>query len=167
MTVTDRSRPSSRATRGCEKRSGCAATSPRLDPDGPVPLVCYGEDCACQEVAVAALRSAGRGCNFVFTSFSLVSLAAAVEAGFGVMVMPRGSRAAERLNRLEGRAAAAAARTLLRDIHSRGRQPRRDRGARRRPHGRPVSGAVRRRTEEDDGCDKPICRRTEGVAEFS
>ncbi len=61
----------------------------KLDPDGPVPLVCYGEDCACQEVAVAALRSAGRGCNFVFTSFSLVSLAAAVKAGFGVMVMPR------------------------------------------------------------------------------
>jgi DNA-binding transcriptional LysR family regulator len=61
----------------------------KLDPDSPVPLVCYGEDCACQEVAVAALRGVGRGCNLVFTSFSLVSLAAAVKAGFGVMVMPR------------------------------------------------------------------------------
>src|SRR6185503_11463040 len=49
----------------------------KLDPDGPVPLVCYGEDCACQEVAVAELRRAGRDCSFVFTSFSPVSLAAA------------------------------------------------------------------------------------------
>jgi DNA-binding transcriptional LysR family regulator len=62
----------------------------KIDPEGPVPLVCYGEDCACQDVAVAELRRAGRECNFVFTSFSLVSLAAAVRAGFGVMVMPRG-----------------------------------------------------------------------------
>jgi DNA-binding transcriptional LysR family regulator len=62
----------------------------RIDPQGPVPLICYGEDCACQRVAVATLRQAGRGCEFVFTSHSLVSLAAAVSAGFGVMVMPRG-----------------------------------------------------------------------------
>jgi DNA-binding transcriptional LysR family regulator len=61
-----------------------------IDPAGPVPLVSYGEDCACQRVAVAALRNAGLECNFVFTSVSLVSLAAAVGAGFGVMVMPRG-----------------------------------------------------------------------------
>ena len=64
----------------------------RLSPGRPVPLVCYGEDCACQHVAVAALREAGRECSFVFTSRSLVSLAAAVTAGFGVMVMP-GNRA--------------------------------------------------------------------------
>jgi DNA-binding transcriptional LysR family regulator len=62
----------------------------RIEPEGPVPLVCYGDDCACQRVAVAVLRQAGRGCEFVFTSRSLVSLAAAVTAGFGVMVMPRG-----------------------------------------------------------------------------
>jgi DNA-binding transcriptional LysR family regulator len=62
----------------------------KLDPDRPVPLVAYGEDCACQRVAVAALRDAGRECEFVFTSRSLVSLTAAVTAGFGVMVMPRG-----------------------------------------------------------------------------
>ena len=62
----------------------------RIDPEGPVPLVSYGEDCACQRVAVAALSQAGRKCNFVFTSVSLTSLAAAVSAGFGVLVMPRG-----------------------------------------------------------------------------
>src|ERR1043166_8237664 len=66
------------------------SASTRLDPQAPVPLVCYGDDCACQRVAIAALRQAGRGCEFVFTSRSLVSLAAAVSAGFGVMVMPRG-----------------------------------------------------------------------------
>jgi DNA-binding transcriptional LysR family regulator len=61
-----------------------------LAPNRPVPLIAYGEDCACQRVAVAALRDAGRECEFVFTSRSLVSLMAAVAAGLGVMVMPRG-----------------------------------------------------------------------------
>jgi DNA-binding transcriptional LysR family regulator len=61
-----------------------------IDPDGPVPLVSYGEESACQRIAVAALNRAGMECNFVFTSRSLVSLAAAVEAGLGVMVMPSG-----------------------------------------------------------------------------
>jgi DNA-binding transcriptional LysR family regulator len=66
------------------------ANNTRLEPGRPVPLVCYGEDCACQRVAVAELRRAGRECEFVFTSFSLQSLTAAVASGFGVMVMPRG-----------------------------------------------------------------------------
>jgi DNA-binding transcriptional LysR family regulator len=61
-----------------------------IDPEGPVPLVTYGEDCACQRVAVAALHGAGRECDFVFTSRSMLSLAAAVTAGFGVMAMPPG-----------------------------------------------------------------------------
>jgi len=64
--------------------------SSKLDPEGPVPLVSYGEDCACQRLAVAALHRAGRECNFVFTSRSHLSLVAAVAAGFGLMVMPRG-----------------------------------------------------------------------------
>jgi len=67
-----------------------ASPATRIDPKGPVPLVCYGEDCASQRVAVATLRQAGRTCEFVYTSRSLVSLAAAVQAGFGVMAMPRG-----------------------------------------------------------------------------
>jgi DNA-binding transcriptional LysR family regulator len=62
----------------------------RVDAEGPVPLVSYGEDCACQRVAVAALSQAGRRCDYVFTSVSVTSLAAAVGAGFGVLVMPRG-----------------------------------------------------------------------------
>jgi len=62
----------------------------RIDPEGPVPLISYGEDCACQRVAIAALSQAGRRYDLVFTAFSLTSLAAAVSAGFGVLVMPRG-----------------------------------------------------------------------------
>jgi DNA-binding transcriptional LysR family regulator len=62
----------------------------KLDPDGPVPLVSYGGDSACQQIAVATLHRAGLDCNFVFTSHSQVSLMAAVEAGFGVMAVPRG-----------------------------------------------------------------------------
>jgi DNA-binding transcriptional LysR family regulator len=69
-----------------------------LDPDGPVPLVSYGGESACQRIAVAALHGAGLDCNFVFTAHSLVSQTAAVEAGFGVMVMPRGRAIRNRLS---------------------------------------------------------------------
>ncbi|MGH6767690.1 MAG: LysR family transcriptional regulator [Xanthobacteraceae bacterium] len=61
-----------------------------IDPNGPVPLVSYAEDCACQRLAVGALRDAGRDCNLVFTGFNVISLAAAIKAGLGVMVMPSG-----------------------------------------------------------------------------
>jgi DNA-binding transcriptional LysR family regulator len=67
-----------------------ASPATRIDPKGPIPLVCYSDDCASQRVAVAAIRQSGRTCEFVYTSRSLVSLAAAVQAGFGVMAMPRG-----------------------------------------------------------------------------
>ncbi len=69
----------------------------KYDPEGPVPLVSYGEDCACQQLAVATLHRAGRECNFVFTSRSHLSLVAAVAAGFGLMVMPRGRAAMSKL----------------------------------------------------------------------
>jgi DNA-binding transcriptional LysR family regulator len=62
----------------------------RINPDRPLPLVAYGDDCACQRAAIDALREDGRACEVVFTSRSLQSLVSAVKAGFGVMVMPRG-----------------------------------------------------------------------------
>jgi DNA-binding transcriptional LysR family regulator len=74
------------------------SSATKFDPDGPVPLVSYGGDSACQRIAVAALHSAGLDCNFVFTAHSLVSQTAAVEAGFGVMVMPRGRATRNRLS---------------------------------------------------------------------
>jgi DNA-binding transcriptional LysR family regulator len=69
----------------------------RLDPDKPVPLVSYSDDCACQAMAVAALKSAGREWIVVFSSRNLASLVAAVGAGFGVMVMPLGRAMATNL----------------------------------------------------------------------
>jgi DNA-binding transcriptional LysR family regulator len=61
----------------------------RIDPHGPVPLVSFGEDCACRQSAVQALNRIGRECDFVFASRGIVSLEAAVVAGLGVMVLPR------------------------------------------------------------------------------
>lgn len=61
-----------------------------LDPGAPVPLVSFGEDCSCRYTAVNALGRVGRECEFVFTSRSIASLEAAVLAGLGIMVLPRG-----------------------------------------------------------------------------
>jgi DNA-binding transcriptional LysR family regulator len=61
----------------------------RLEPDAPVPLVSFGEDCSCRHTAVNALNRIGRECDFVFTSRSIASLEAAVQAGLGIMVLPK------------------------------------------------------------------------------
>jgi DNA-binding transcriptional LysR family regulator len=60
-----------------------------LDPNGPVPLVSFGEGCSCRGAAMHALAQVNRDCDFVFTSRSIASLEAAVAAGLGVMVLPR------------------------------------------------------------------------------
>ncbi len=60
-----------------------------LDHHAPVPLVSLGEESVCRHAAVQALSRVGRECEFVFTSRSIVSLEAAVNAGIGVMVLPR------------------------------------------------------------------------------
>jgi DNA-binding transcriptional LysR family regulator len=88
MAVTEA--PPAVAPRHCWRRQAVWVRSDatQIDPDRPVPLVCYGEDCASQRVAVTALARVGRECEFVFTSKSHISLAAAVAAGFGVLVMP-------------------------------------------------------------------------------
>ncbi len=93
-----------------------------LDPDGPVPLVSFGEDCACRYTAVHALHRVGRDCDFVFTARSVRSLEAAVAAGFGVMVMPRSRVAQNKPLDLGGCAAAGAAGALLRHLPARGRR---------------------------------------------
>jgi DNA-binding transcriptional LysR family regulator len=78
-----------------------SSNATRIDPNDPVPMVCYADDCAYQQVAVAALRRAGRDFKFIFTSWSLVSLVAAVAAGFGVMAMPIGRARKSNLSILE------------------------------------------------------------------
>jgi DNA-binding transcriptional LysR family regulator len=59
-----------------------------LDPTRPVPLVSYGEECLFTRNAMAALSEAGRECELAFIGSSLLGLAAAVAAGFGVMALP-------------------------------------------------------------------------------
>jgi DNA-binding transcriptional LysR family regulator len=60
-----------------------------LDPNGPVPLLSFGEDLFCHAIAVETLMQAGRDYDITFTSRSSVILEAAAAAGLGVMVMPR------------------------------------------------------------------------------
>jgi DNA-binding transcriptional LysR family regulator len=65
------------------------AASTRIDPNGPVPLVSYGEECLFTRNAIAVLSQAGRECELAFIGSSLLGLGAAVAAGFGVMALPR------------------------------------------------------------------------------
>jgi len=66
------------------------AASTLIDPGRPVPLVSYGEECLFTRHAMTALSQAGRDSELAFVGSSLLGLAAAVEAGFGVMALPRG-----------------------------------------------------------------------------
>ena len=65
------------------------AASTVIDPAAPVPLVSYGEECLFTRNAMAALSEAGRECELAFVGSSLLGLAGAVAAGFGVMALPR------------------------------------------------------------------------------
>jgi len=66
------------------------AATTRIDPNRPVPLVSYGEECLFTRSAMEALSKAGRECELTFIGSSVLGLAAAVAAGFGVMALPRG-----------------------------------------------------------------------------
>jgi len=63
--------------------------STRVEPNRPVPLVSYGEECLFTRNAMAALSEAGRESELAFIGSSLLGLGAAVAAGFGVMALPR------------------------------------------------------------------------------
>jgi len=56
---------------------------------GPVPLVSFREDCVYYRTAASALRRSGRNSELVFVGPTIVSLAAAVSAGLGIMALPR------------------------------------------------------------------------------
>jgi DNA-binding transcriptional LysR family regulator len=61
----------------------------RLAATRPVPLVSYGEDCVFTRNAIDALSRTGRDCELAYVGSSIVGLAAAVAAGFGVMPLSR------------------------------------------------------------------------------
>jgi DNA-binding transcriptional LysR family regulator len=63
--------------------------STRIDPNRPVPLVSYGEECLFTRNAMLALSQAGRDSELMFIGSSLLGLGAAVGAGFGVMALPK------------------------------------------------------------------------------
>jgi DNA-binding transcriptional LysR family regulator len=63
--------------------------STRIDPAGPVPLVSLSENCIYYRAAVDALKRSGRSIDLVFLGPTIVSLAAGVSAGLGVMALPR------------------------------------------------------------------------------
>jgi DNA-binding transcriptional LysR family regulator len=65
------------------------AAATQISADRPVPLVSYGEECLFTRNAMAALSAASRECELAFISSSLLGLAAAVKAGFGVMALPK------------------------------------------------------------------------------
>ena len=65
------------------------APATRIDPNRPIPLVSYGEECLFTRNAMLALGQAGRDSELMFIGSSLLGLGAAVAAGFGVMALPR------------------------------------------------------------------------------
>ncbi|MEJ2375603.1 MAG: LysR family transcriptional regulator [Pseudolabrys sp.] len=60
-----------------------------LDPNGPVPLVSYGDPCIYHRLAVQVLQQAGLDWEDVFTGPSIISLSNAVVAGLGTMAIIR------------------------------------------------------------------------------
>jgi DNA-binding transcriptional LysR family regulator len=64
-------------------------TTPRIDASRPVPLVGYGGECLFTRNALTVLSQAGRESALTFVGSSVLGLAAAVGAGFGVMALPR------------------------------------------------------------------------------
>lgn len=69
-----------------------------IDLSEPVPLVSYGDVCACHRLALMALSQAGLDHDLAFIGSSVVSLSAAVRAGMGVMPYPRSRSLSEDLS---------------------------------------------------------------------
>jgi DNA-binding transcriptional LysR family regulator len=65
------------------------APQTEIDPRAPVPLVSHGEKCVAHRQVVDALERAGRAFDLPFTETSVTSLTSAVDAGLGVMALPR------------------------------------------------------------------------------
>jgi DNA-binding transcriptional LysR family regulator len=65
------------------------SSATKLDPEAPVPIVSYGSESACHRAAIDTLDQAGLAYGCVLTSSDISILRAGVEAGFGVMPLPR------------------------------------------------------------------------------
>jgi DNA-binding transcriptional LysR family regulator len=60
-----------------------------VDPEGPVPMVAFSDDCMCYRAGVKALNDAGRDSRLVMSASTVLSLTAGVDAGLGLVVMTR------------------------------------------------------------------------------
>lgn len=62
----------------------------KIDPDAPVPMLAFSEECMCFRAGTNALRESGRTHRLVMMSGTVLVLAAGVDAGLGVLVMTSG-----------------------------------------------------------------------------
>lgn len=62
----------------------------RIEPEGPVPLVAFSDECMCYRTATEVLRKIGRESQLVMTASTMLSLSSAIDAGLGTLVMTRG-----------------------------------------------------------------------------
>jgi DNA-binding transcriptional LysR family regulator len=67
----------------------CRSDVTKIEPQGPVPLVAFSEDCLCYRSSMQALRQAGRESRLVLTASGVLTLTAAVNSGMGIMAMMR------------------------------------------------------------------------------
>jgi hypothetical protein len=66
------------------------ATKVDPQPQVPVPMLAFSEECMCFRAGTKALREAGRSHRLVMMSGTVLTLAAGVDAGLGTLVMTRG-----------------------------------------------------------------------------
>lgn len=62
----------------------------RIEPGAPVPMLAFSEECMCYRAGAKALQDSGRDFQLIMTATTVLSLAAGVDAGLGVVVMTRG-----------------------------------------------------------------------------
>jgi DNA-binding transcriptional LysR family regulator len=73
----------------------------KVDPQAPVPMVAFSEECMCFRAGTNALREAGRSHKLVMVSGTVLMLTAGVDAGLGTMVMTQGRVRLTQLRRWE------------------------------------------------------------------
>ncbi len=83
------SEPSDARHHWLEPMAWARAKGTKIDPQRPVPLMCYSKDVINREVAVMALKGAGLEWDDVLVCPSFVGLAGAVAAGLGVTTLVR------------------------------------------------------------------------------
>jgi DNA-binding transcriptional LysR family regulator len=73
----------------------------KVDPNAPVPMLAFSEECMCFRAGANALREAGRSHRLVMISSTVLTLAAGVDAGLGTLVMTQGRVRLTQLRRWE------------------------------------------------------------------